>query len=590
MINIINRIIGQIDDASVANDKEVIKLDFQSVNQVTPLLKLSECDKLYINYQNEQKDRYLITDLTVDGDNVTFSWLLGANATKQQGKTYFIVCAQKTDGNGTILQEWNSELAFFNVHKGLETVTAPTEELEDIFSQLVDMIDGKQPLGDYATKTELNEAVADKLKASNLKAGTNVTLNVDGNDVTINASGGTADAYTKAETDALLDEKQNKGDYATESELTTGLSTKQNTLTAGAGITIQNDVISASTGTTDYADLENKPQINSITLSGNKSLSDLGIQPSGSYATSTELTQGLAAKQDTLTAGQNISISGSTISATDTTYSAGEGILVANDTISADLKQSTGQSTTGIMSQKAVTDELSGKLSNPLIFTNKTPTFTDQSSNPDTGFEDYTYKGVISNLTGVTADMLATVIFADAQALSGKYSLTCLTGANSVTIYSNDNTAITIPTVIAGLPIEVEVEGGGDSGHNYSTTEQVVGTWIDGKPLYERTIKYDWGTSGTLSNNTPILTLADIDFCMIAEQYFIDKSQYTTSSTYNKCISMFEKISTGGMHLYYDFTNMQIKVKMENGLGIAEGRHFVFVIHYTKTTDTAVVV
>lgn len=32
-------------------------------------------------------------------------------------------------------------------------------------------------------------------------------------------------------------------------------------------------------GTDDYTDLQNKPQINSITLSGNKSLSDLGIAP-----------------------------------------------------------------------------------------------------------------------------------------------------------------------------------------------------------------------------------------------------------------------------------------------------------------------
>lgn len=29
--------------------------------------------------------------------------------------------------------------------------------------------------------------------------------------------------------------------------------------------------------------------------------------------------------------------------------------------------------------------------------------------------------------------------------------------------------------------------GGGSSSHNYSTTEQVIGTWIDGKPLYEKT-------------------------------------------------------------------------------------------------------
>ena len=58
---------------------------------------------------------------------------------------------------------------------------------------------------------------------------------------------------------------------------------KQDKLTAGDGITIdENNVISAtggggSGGTTDYALLENKPQINSVELLGNKSLTDLGI-------------------------------------------------------------------------------------------------------------------------------------------------------------------------------------------------------------------------------------------------------------------------------------------------------------------------
>ena len=36
-------------------------------------------------------------------------------------------------------------------------------------------------------------------------------------------------------------------------------------------------------GATDYTQLTNKPQINSVELSGNKSLSDLGIQPAGNY-------------------------------------------------------------------------------------------------------------------------------------------------------------------------------------------------------------------------------------------------------------------------------------------------------------------
>ena len=51
---------------------------------------------------------------------------------------------------------------------------------------------------------------------------------------------------------------------------------KQDKLTAGNGIKIENNVISSS-GTIDYELLENKPQINGIELLGDKSLSELGI-------------------------------------------------------------------------------------------------------------------------------------------------------------------------------------------------------------------------------------------------------------------------------------------------------------------------
>ena len=40
-----------------------------------------------------------------------------------------------------------------------------------------------------------------------------------------------------------------------------------------------------SSGTTDYTQLENKPQINSVVLTGNKTLNDLGIQAKGHYLT-----------------------------------------------------------------------------------------------------------------------------------------------------------------------------------------------------------------------------------------------------------------------------------------------------------------
>ena len=62
------------------------------------------------------------------------------------------------------------------------------------------------------------------------------------------------------------------------SDIETELDTKQDELTAGEGIDITNNVISFNGSVvTDYDDLANKPQVNGTTLSGNKSLSDLGI-------------------------------------------------------------------------------------------------------------------------------------------------------------------------------------------------------------------------------------------------------------------------------------------------------------------------
>lgn len=44
-----------------------------------------------------------------------------------------------------------------------------------------------------------------------------------------------------------------------------------------------------STFTGDYDDLTDKPSINNVTLSGNKTLTELGIQPSGQYLTATDI-------------------------------------------------------------------------------------------------------------------------------------------------------------------------------------------------------------------------------------------------------------------------------------------------------------
>lgn len=50
---------------------------------------------------------------------------------------------------------------------------------------------------------------------------------------------------------------------------------------------------------------------------------------------------------------------------------------------------------------------------------------------------------------------------------------------------------------------------GGGSGHTYSTTEQVVGTWIDGKPIYEKTIYGQFASN--VSDLTVSYDVSDLD-------------------------------------------------------------------------------
>lgn len=53
----------------------------------------------------------------------------------------------------------------------------------------------------------------------------------------------------------------------------------------------------------------------------------------------------------------------------------------------------------------------------------------------------------------------------------------------------------------------VTITGGGGGGFNYSTTEQVIGTWVNGKPLYQ--ISYPMTINISGGQTTTIATLID---------------------------------------------------------------------------------
>lgn len=75
----------------VENDKRVERIYFRCPKIVGDNQDLSQDYQLFMNYQNANgdPDAYKIEDMEIDGDNITFSWLLEENVTKYRGSIQF---------------------------------------------------------------------------------------------------------------------------------------------------------------------------------------------------------------------------------------------------------------------------------------------------------------------------------------------------------------------------------------------------------------------------------------------------------------------------------------------------------------------
>lgn len=99
-----------------------------------------------VNYQNARgtKDRYVVTDKKVSGDQIEFSWTVGKTATVYRGDTRFIVCMRLIGSDGVIKKEFNTTLATMTVLEGLEVDNPVIEQEEkDIIAQLLQIVDDK---------------------------------------------------------------------------------------------------------------------------------------------------------------------------------------------------------------------------------------------------------------------------------------------------------------------------------------------------------------------------------------------------------------------------------------------------------------
>lgn len=106
--------------------------------------------------------------------------------------------------------------------------------------------------------------------------------------------------------------------------------------------------------------------------------------------------------------------------------------------------------------------------------------------------------------------------------------------------------------------------GGGSALHVYSTEEKVVGTWVDGKPLYELTF-----TGNELS-------IPNVDHL-----HFIQSMAH--SSTYDN----YDPIPMPSYGVRWMFSKTNENLTLNDTTGFHD--EYITTIQYTKTTDTATV-
>ena len=112
------------------------------------------------------------------------------------------------------------------------------------------------------------------------------------------------------------------------------------------------------------------------------------------------------------------------------------------------------------------------------------------------------------------------------------------------------------PIMLSNFASEISsIVGGGSV--NYSTTEHEVGTWIDGSTVYEKTIYYAGGQSGSISVAHGI---SNIDKVISYEGFCLDDptAQYSSGGyfPFPRIATDNNQIGVGGV----DATNMIISI------------------------------
>ena len=111
------------------------------------------CNRIEIHYDNKSKNArdvseglYIADELIVDGDDLTFSWLISSNVTRLAGTVQFWINFICSDENKNIIYAWGTDV-FKNIKviPNNRNTAEVVESLPDILDQWRDEIIGDVP-------------------------------------------------------------------------------------------------------------------------------------------------------------------------------------------------------------------------------------------------------------------------------------------------------------------------------------------------------------------------------------------------------------------------------------------------------------
>lgn len=139
----------------------------------------------YANYSGDSQviaDVYYVTDAESDGENITFSWLVGRNAYYSQGYTRFNICCKIVDNDGNVENELNTLPTTLPVLAGFETTEAIADQYSDILDYILTRLESvssddvaaavESYLAENPITAEMQQTVRNEMTASD----TNITL------------------------------------------------------------------------------------------------------------------------------------------------------------------------------------------------------------------------------------------------------------------------------------------------------------------------------------------------------------------------------------------------------------------------------